>query len=139
MSARGPCFLLVFVIGCGGQIQTDPDAAAGGSDSGVPPGTDGGVVKKDGSVIVGDATTPPVPCGPHMGTGTVSPSGACTVSEGWSCGAHAYTVTCNCPNSTCTCEDRTGNTTVGQTVKFPNGCPSCTMNASLATLCGFPP
>ena len=134
---HGGYFLLVLAIGCGGQIYADPDAAANGGDSSVTPGTDGGIInKKDGSVIVTDATTP-VPCGPHMGSGTTSPSGACSISEGWSCGAHAYTVTCNCPDSTCTCEDKGGTTTVGHTVKYP-GCPSCTMNASLASLCGFP-
>lgn len=137
-SLRG-FFLLVFAIGCGGQLVTDLDASPNpGGDGSVPPGSDGSVTKRDGSIPPSSDAMPPTPCGPHAGSGTVSPSGACTTNEGWSCGPHQYTVTCKCPDSLCTCDDTAGNTTQSHIAKYP-GCPSCTTNTSLATLCGFPP
>lgn len=130
---RFACFLLVFAIGCGGQIATDPDAAAtGGVDSGVVPKGDGGLAK-DGSIKPPPPDGSVVTCDPGTGSGTTDPNGNCTITNDWTCGADKYSVSCTCPTSICKCVK---NGVASPAVKYA-GCPGCS-TSMLGVFCGFP-
>jgi len=118
---------------CGGIIDTG-DGGITGVDSGNG-GTDGGVIKKDGSTT--DVVLPPT-CTPIQSETAIDSNGGCQSSASWSCGNTKYSVQCNCPSTQCTCSEEDGNGTgTGTILKEPSFCPKCDA-AQMPKICGFP-
>jgi len=133
--------VLLCVASCGGKIA---DGADGGSEAAATTPTSTPTTTPSSNPTPppsssADASPAPPPCGPHMGSGTAGPSGACDRTESYTCGSTTYEVDCSCAASNgepvCVCmKDGTPTTKVIPTAFT---CPGCSGSIPLVQ-CGFP-
>lgn len=122
-------FLILLCVACGGRIDD--------GDGGTTGGPDASTKNESGSdaPVAADVSVKPT-CKLGMGSGMVSSDGSCSSTQGWACGEINFSITCSCPEASCTCQG--GDP---KTILTTFACPSCDVTGNLeklAALCGYP-